>query len=144
MPKKRTDTPEVTKRRVHMVNRVVTSEVDDKGNRHDVIRYLEATDYVRPDYLDAYVNDARRRWEIVEVGEQPDAGPAGYDGATFIPFGVQKPIYDRDGNVERVEWHEFPHEQAGTYFPATDCKDCDHAPEHPLDSGVRARTVREG
>ena len=140
---KRKDAPQVTKRRVHMANRIVTSEVDDSGNRHDVIRLLEATDYVRPDILDAYVADARRRWEIVEVSDEPDAGPAGYDGPTFVPFGVQQPIYDRDGNVERVEWHEFPHELAGTYYPATGCKNCDHAPEHPLGDG-RARTVTEG
>lgn len=45
----------------------------------------EATDYVGPDYLDAYVADAQTRWQHVAVSDEPDAGPGGYDGATFIP-----------------------------------------------------------
>lgn len=54
----------------------------------------EAVDYVRPNFdgepedstghLDAYVADARTRWQYVEVSEEPDAGPAGYDGPTEI------------------------------------------------------------
>ena len=34
----------------------------------------EAVDYVRPDHLDAYVADARTRWQLVEVSDEPDAG----------------------------------------------------------------------
>jgi hypothetical protein len=54
----------------------------------------EAVDYVRPNFdgepedstghLDAFVADARSRWQYVEVSEEPDAGPAGYDGPTTI------------------------------------------------------------
>ena len=45
----------------------------------------ECVDYVRPDFLDAYVADAQTRWQVVEVSEEPDAGPGGYDGDTHIP-----------------------------------------------------------
>ena len=45
----------------------------------------EAVDYVRPDFLDAYVADARLHWQAVEVSEEPDAGPLGYDGPTYVP-----------------------------------------------------------
>lgn len=103
-----------------------------------------ATDYVdtaREGLLEAYVADARRRWSTVEVGEEPDAGPAGYDGATFVPFGTPHLLRDADGNVTGAEFHELGHELAGTFYPATDCVDCDHAPSHPL-TGQRARTVQ--
>lgn len=43
---------------------------------------LEATDYVRPDMLDAYVADAKTRWQWVGVSDEPDAGPGGYEGET--------------------------------------------------------------
>lgn len=55
----------------------------------------EVVDYVRPNFdgqpeettgfLDAYVADARTRWQYVEVSEDPDAGPAGYEGDTTVP-----------------------------------------------------------
>ena len=45
----------------------------------------ECVDYVPPDILEAYVADARTRWQYVEVSEKPDAGPAGYDGDTHRP-----------------------------------------------------------
>lgn len=70
----------------------------------------EATDFVRPDFLEAYLADARERWQLVEVSDEPDAGPAGYDGPTFVAAHLDHPL-------------------AGSYFPATDCKDCTHAPE---------------
>jgi hypothetical protein len=41
---------------------------------------------------DAYVADARTRWQTVEVGDEPDAGPAGYDGATHIPATLDHPL----------------------------------------------------
>lgn len=52
---------------------------------------MEASDYVRPDHLDAYVADARTRWKYVEVSEEPDAGPGGYGGATSVPPGLNLP-----------------------------------------------------
>jgi hypothetical protein len=44
-----------------------------------------AVDYVRPDFLDAYVADAETRWQSVVVDDEPDAGPAGWHGDTVIP-----------------------------------------------------------
>lgn len=52
----------------------------------------EAVDFVRPDVLDAYVADARARWQSVEVSEEPDAGPAGYHGATHVPARLAHPL----------------------------------------------------
>jgi hypothetical protein len=150
--KKKDDEKVVDKRRVTMTNAVAFT--DEKGNAHT--RSVQAIDFVRPDVLDAYVEDAGRRWQDVQVSDEPDAGPAGYDGATFIPFGTYSPEVDERGRwTGRGEWHEFPHELAGTFYPASDCKNCDHAPEHPLgvvakalgqhrpEVGQRARTVRE-
>ena len=69
--------PRVDKHKVTMRSAVAATD----GNT-----YLhEATDYVRPDILDAYVADARTRWQTVIVSESPDAGPAGYDGQTHVP-----------------------------------------------------------
>lgn len=61
---------------------------------------FEATDYVRDDFLDAYVEDAKTRWATVEVSEEPDAGPGGYYGPTYVPEGLDTPL-------------------AGQYFEAT-------------------------
>lgn len=41
-----------------------------------------AVDYVPERILDAYVTDARTRWQFVEVSEDYDAGPGGADGDT--------------------------------------------------------------
>lgn len=113
MPK--TD-PQVTKRRVTMVNSIVSEEGDQV-----VTRTITAVDYVRPDFLAAYVADARTRWAVVAVSEEPDAGPAGYDGATYIPA-------------------HLDHPDAHTYYPATDCRKCDHAPD--VEGLGKARVVR--
>lgn len=85
--------PRVDKRRVTM--RSVTLGAD--GNLYTT----EATDYVRPDFLDAYLVRARGQWQFVEVSEEPDAGPAGYHGATYVPPDLDHPL-------------------AGQMFPATD------------------------
>lgn len=69
--------PEIDKRRVTM--RSATLLGDGTTAIH------EAIDYVPPAILDAYVADARTRWQYVEVSDEPDAGPAGYDGDTIIP-----------------------------------------------------------
>lgn len=67
----------VDKRRVTMRNRSLLPGTD-------VIQVQEATDYVRPDFLDAYLADARTRWQEVAVSDEPDAGPGGYEGQTVI------------------------------------------------------------
>jgi len=85
--------PEITKRRVTMTNAIALP--DGKTETH------VAVDYVRPDHLDAYVTDARLRWQLVEVSDEPDAGPGGYDGATFVPG-------------------HLPLADAGTTYPATE------------------------
>jgi hypothetical protein len=87
MPKTKPD-PRVTKRRVTM-RRVVGRGVDHDGNL--VLAEEQAVDYVRPDHLDAYVADARKNWQWVEVSEEPDAGPGGYDGATAVPEHLDVP-----------------------------------------------------
>lgn len=94
MPK--TDT-RIDKRRVTMTTYVATMDGDGKP----VVETHQATDYVRPDFLDAYVADAQTRWQHVEVSEEPDAGPAGYDGETHVPAALT-------------------HELAGQTFPAND------------------------
>lgn len=76
MPTKKDD--RVTKRRVTLTSYALV--VDDDGKpttqKHEVV------DYVRPDFLDAYVEDAKTRWQHVAVADEPDAGPGGYEGAT--------------------------------------------------------------
>lgn len=73
----------VTKRKVTM--RSVMLQADGSTATHEV------EDYVRPDHLDAYVADARQRWQFVGVSDEPDAGPGGYDGATYVPAGLAVP-----------------------------------------------------
>jgi hypothetical protein len=74
--------PDITKRRVTMTSTVATPTG---------VAQHQAIDYVRPDHLDAYVADARTRWQLVEVSDEPDAGPGGYDGATFVPAHLPLP-----------------------------------------------------
>jgi hypothetical protein len=89
------NTPEITKRRVTMT----TVEMRD-----GVLVKHEAVDHVRPDFLDAYVADARTRWQSVVVSDEPDAGPAGYHGQTHVPAHLDHPL-------------------AGQTFPATTPED---------------------
>lgn len=79
------DQPAVTKRRVTLVS-------------YDPP--VTAVDYVRPDFLDAYLATARGQWAEVHVADEPDAGPGGYHGATYVPA-------------------ELDHPLAGKFFPAT-------------------------
>lgn len=69
--------PRITKRRVTMKNVRLLS--------NGLTAHEEAVDFVLPEKLDAYVADARTRWQFVEVSEEPDAGPGGYDGDTAEP-----------------------------------------------------------
>lgn len=108
--------PRVTKRRVTMTrSRVLRRDEDGVLTATE-----EAVDYVRPDFLDAYLAKRSADWDLIEVSEEPDAGPAGYEGATWIPA-------------------DLDHPEAHTYFPATGCKNCKHAPEV---GGVKATVVR--
>lgn len=73
--------PRVDKRRVTM-----SIPIDSAKTGGPVV------DYVRPDFLEAYVADARTRWQIVDVSEEPDAGPGGYHGATHVPARLNHPL----------------------------------------------------
>lgn len=84
----KTDT-RIDKRRVTMTNIAYVGK-DDKGQ--DVFQRNEAVDYVRPDFLEAYVAEAKTRWASVEVSDEPDAGPAGYDGETIVPATLDHPL----------------------------------------------------
>lgn len=75
--------PRIDKRRVTMTNWVVAG-VDPETNEPNVSKH-EAVDYVRPDFLDAYVAAAQQNWQSVTVSDEPDAGPGGYDGQTHVP-----------------------------------------------------------
>lgn len=81
--------PEITKRRVTMTS-VVAVGTDEDGNVQ--LQRHEAVDFVRPDFLDAYIADARTRWQVVEVSAEPDAGPGGYHGETAVPAGLDHPL----------------------------------------------------
>lgn len=90
--------PRVDKRRVEMRSVVL----DPSG----VTVTYEATDYVPPDILEAYVADARTRWQAVLVSDEPDAGPAGYDGPTERPrhlAGKKAADFARYGNSDTPE-----------------------------------------
>jgi hypothetical protein len=100
----KTDGPQITKRRVTMR----TSSLLANGE----LATTEIVDYVRPNfdgepedttgYLDNYVADARNRWQYVEVSDEPDAGPAGYDGDTTIHphlIGKTPADFDRYGDA---------------------------------------------
>lgn len=69
--------PRVTKRRVTMTSARALPD--------GTIATTTATDYVRPDHLDAYVADAKTRWDSVQVSDEVDAGPGGYSGQTYVP-----------------------------------------------------------
>jgi hypothetical protein len=92
--------PRIDKRRVTMTSWQVVG-TDEAGD--PVVQKMEAVDYVRPDILDAYVADARAlnpltggpKWQNVTVSDEPDAGPAGYDGATHVPAHLDHPLAGR-------------------------------------------------
>lgn len=75
--------PRVTKRRVTMKS----VSLDPSG----VLVTIEINDYVRPDHLDAYLADARPKWQLVTVSDEPDAGPGGYEGETHVPAHLPLP-----------------------------------------------------
>lgn len=48
----------------------------------------EATDFVDLDHIDAYVADAKTRWQSVHVADEIDHGPAGEEGDYNFPFEI--------------------------------------------------------
>lgn len=88
----------IDKRRVTMTNYEVGPVVDGQPT----VLTHQVTDYVRPDHLDAYVADARTRWANVEVSDEPDAGPGGFEGQTAVPAGLPVPdagvVYEAEEN----------------------------------------------
>lgn len=78
----------ITKRRVTMRNVMAVPPTKEHPSG---IAEIVATDYVLPEHLDAYVADAQRNWQQVEVSDEPDAGPGGYHGATYIPDHLNVP-----------------------------------------------------
>lgn len=82
---------QITKKRVTMRSAsIVPGAEGPKGQ--PVVQQVEAVDYVREDFLDAYVADARNRWQSVEVSDEYDAGPGGYHGATAVPDRLDHPL----------------------------------------------------
>lgn len=78
------DEREVTKHRVTM------KSIGLSPDGATTLEY-EANDYVLPEHLEAYVADARTRWQSVSVSEEPDAGPGGWGGATAVPAHLNVP-----------------------------------------------------
>jgi hypothetical protein len=75
--------PRITKKKVTMTNVFATAD----GTAAQVV-----TDYVREDFLEAYVSDARTKHQLVTVSDEYDAGPGGYDGATHVPEHLLTPL----------------------------------------------------
>lgn len=94
--------PRITKRKVVM--RSIAA-----GPEEGIVLETVQTDYIREDVLDAFVAAVRPLWQQVTVADGYDAGPGGYDGATYVPPFVDHPL-------------------AHHFYPATSCKNCDHAP----------------
>lgn len=89
---------QVTKRRVTMTSFVTTVDEEGRPSVHE----HKAVDYVLPEHLDAYVADAKTRWQSVQVSDEPDAGPGGYDGDTNLPahlVGATAADFERYGDA---------------------------------------------
>lgn len=111
--------PRITKRKVTMRS---ISAGPEEGMVLETIR----EDYIREDFLPAFLEVARRDWQQVTVADGYDAGPGGYDGATYVPPGIAHPL-------------------AHHFYPSTDCKNCDHAPvDAEGRKAVVVRTAEEG
>ncbi len=94
MTKKSAPDTRIDKRCVTLTNYVVV-ETDDGPQ----IYVHQVKDYVGPEYLAEYLEEAQAvdpntggpRWRKVDVSEEPDAGPGGYDGETNIPEKLNHP-----------------------------------------------------
>lgn len=94
--------PQITKKRVTMRTASVVPGMKDKDGK-PVVQVTEAVDYVREDFLDAYVADAKTRWQTVEVSEEYDAGPAGYHGATHVPERLDHPLAGQTFPADKIK-----------------------------------------
>jgi hypothetical protein len=56
-----------------------------------ILANFEAIDYVRDDHLDAYVTDAQKNWQFVDVSPEVDHGPLGEDGPYSVPAHLPVP-----------------------------------------------------
>lgn len=72
----------IEKRHVHGRNSAVVGFNPDGTV---ILQDHDFNDYVPVDILDAYVEDAKTRWQFVEVGTEHDSGPAGDAGLTHYP-----------------------------------------------------------
>lgn len=86
--KKDAPAPQITKRRVTMRNPMPMPVTEDNPMG---IAWVEAVDYVLPEVLDQVVAEAKTKWAVVEVSNEPDAGPGGYHGATYFPQFLDHP-----------------------------------------------------
>jgi hypothetical protein len=122
--------PRVTKRRI-TATRVRAVQRDG----HQEIQTTQTVDYVdsaQPGLIDATVAHLQELgWEAVEVSEEPDAGPGGYDGATHVPHGNY--VEDRPGEFR---WVPFDHHLAGTFLAPTGEEYHPEDPAHPNNGGV--------
>jgi acyl-CoA reductase-like NAD-dependent aldehyde dehydrogenase len=85
----------IEKRKVVMTTVVAAGTDPETGNQ--VVATHQAVDYVPTNILDAYVADAKAKWQDVQVGEDHDPGPGGDDGATHYPAHLDHP--DADGRT---------------------------------------------
>jgi len=91
----------ITKRKVTLTAVTAAGTAPDGRPLISTQVQVDYWDTARPGLIDALTADAHARgWQSVEVGTEPDAGPAGWDGATVIPAGIN-------------------HRLAGQTFPAT-------------------------
>jgi hypothetical protein len=97
--------PRIDKKRITMRSAVLSPpQPGQTEDQPPAVEIHQAVDYVREHLVDAYVADAVQHWQQVWVSEEYDAGPGGYDGATFVPNHLDVP-------------------DAGTLYPATEAEE---------------------
>lgn len=83
-----------------------TAVVGYDENGKALLQDIEFNDYIPVDILDAYLEDARTRFQVVEVvADEHNPGPAGDDGHTHFPHHLsdghphQGQTVDQHGNI---------------------------------------------
>jgi hypothetical protein len=116
---KSTPDQRITKRRVTLVN---SAFVGTGPDGRDLYQRSEVVDYVPDDVrdgvnvLEAYLAAVRPAWQSVTVSEEFDAGPAGYEGQTYIPdVVVVPPAADGSAGERR---YTVQHPAAGRTYDA--------------------------
>jgi hypothetical protein len=89
----------------HVRGIAVTNTFDDNGgateHRH------EFHDYVPVDILDAYVADAKTKWQDVRVvSDEHDPGPAGDEGLTHYPAHLSEGHPHQGATVDQYGNHQ--------------------------------------